>query len=201
LQALEDEEWFLMPGRAYAKAFLREYADFLGLESDLFVDEYTRHYPPEDEAGMVPERLPAPRSLHISTAAVALGLSAFMLGAWWLGDSGPKAPAAAALELSPAPAVTPQGAQKVAATPPQRHRYLLTVTATRGDCWLEVRQGTTTTFAGTLAKGRTLRFRLGSVWMRIGAPDNLSATLDGKRLQLPGDTADVVFTRAGLRLA
>ena len=39
LQALEDERWELLPGEAYAKGFLRSYAEFLGLEGSLFVDE------------------------------------------------------------------------------------------------------------------------------------------------------------------
>jgi hypothetical protein len=34
--------------------------------------------------------------------------------------------------------------------------------------------------------------------MRIGAPWNLDATLDGKPIQLPAATGDVVVTPAGL---
>jgi hypothetical protein len=35
--------------------------------------------------------------------------------------------------------------------------------------------------------------------MRIGAPWNLDATLNGKPIQLPAATGDVVVTPAGLR--
>jgi cytoskeleton protein RodZ len=46
LRALEDERFELLPGDAYAKAFLRSYADFLGLDAKLYVDEYTARFGP-----------------------------------------------------------------------------------------------------------------------------------------------------------
>jgi hypothetical protein len=42
LRALENEEWEVLPGPAYAKGFLRTYAHFLGLDGDALVDEYRR---------------------------------------------------------------------------------------------------------------------------------------------------------------
>ncbi len=42
LRALENEEWETLPGPAYAKGFLRTYAQFLGLDGDALVDEYRR---------------------------------------------------------------------------------------------------------------------------------------------------------------
>jgi hypothetical protein len=77
---------------------------------------------------------------------------------------------------------------------PAARPRVLTITAERGSCWLKVRRGDTTVFYGTLVKGRTLRFRLATeLWMRIGAPDNLLATINGRRVSLPGDTANVIF--------
>src|SRR4051812_7925580 len=40
LRALENEEWDLLPGRTYVKSFLRSYADALGLDGRLLVEEY-----------------------------------------------------------------------------------------------------------------------------------------------------------------
>src|SRR4051794_40959915 len=40
IRALENEEWGLLPGPAYVKSFLRTYADALGLDGKLLVDEY-----------------------------------------------------------------------------------------------------------------------------------------------------------------
>src|SRR6201987_3543150 len=57
LQALEEERWELLPGDAYVKGFLRTYADYLGLDGNLYVEEYnSRHAHPDDQPQLVPER-------------------------------------------------------------------------------------------------------------------------------------------------
>jgi cytoskeleton protein RodZ len=42
LRALENEDWDVLPGPAYARGFLRTYAQVLGLDGDALVDEYRR---------------------------------------------------------------------------------------------------------------------------------------------------------------
>jgi cytoskeleton protein RodZ len=44
LRAIENEEWDLLPGAVYVKSFLRTYADYLGLDSRLLIDEFKRRY-------------------------------------------------------------------------------------------------------------------------------------------------------------
>jgi cytoskeleton protein RodZ len=44
LRAIENEEWDLLPGPVYVKSFLKTYADYLGLDSRLLVDEFKRRY-------------------------------------------------------------------------------------------------------------------------------------------------------------
>src|ERR671926_750501 len=44
LRALESEEWDLLPGPTYVKSFLRTYAEYLGLDARMLVEEYRRRY-------------------------------------------------------------------------------------------------------------------------------------------------------------
>jgi cytoskeleton protein RodZ len=44
LRALEEEEWDLLPGPTYVKTFLRTYAEFLGLDAKLLVEEYKQRF-------------------------------------------------------------------------------------------------------------------------------------------------------------
>jgi cytoskeleton protein RodZ len=44
LRALESEEWELLPGPTFVKTFLRTYADYLGLDSRLIVEEYKQRF-------------------------------------------------------------------------------------------------------------------------------------------------------------
>jgi hypothetical protein len=54
LRALEDEEWGLLPGYTFAKAFLRTYADMLGLDGRLLVDDFKRQYQDPSELELAP---------------------------------------------------------------------------------------------------------------------------------------------------
>ena len=55
LRALENEEWDLLPGPTFVKTFLRSYADYLGLDSRLLVEEYKQRFerPVDDGAHAV----------------------------------------------------------------------------------------------------------------------------------------------------
>src|SRR5215218_3358306 len=64
LRALENEEWDLLPGPTYVKSFLRTYADALGLDGKLLIEEYKlRHERLSDVElqPIAPPRVGAPR--------------------------------------------------------------------------------------------------------------------------------------------
>src|SRR5712691_7379967 len=91
LGALEDERFGVLPGSAYAKGFLRTYADYLGLDAQHFVDEYNTRFPPEEEepAAPPPVRIRRRRSAFApSMLAVALLAASVGLLAWRLSSSG-----------------------------------------------------------------------------------------------------------------
>ena len=71
-----------------------------------------------------------------------------------------------------------------------------------GSCWLSVRRGSAgkTIYEGTLVAGRTLHVRGKRLWLRLGAPHNLVARVDGRRLDLPKRTSTVLISRRGLRV-
>ena len=49
LRALEDEQFELLPAQTYVKGFLNTYAEFLGLDGQLYVDEYNSRYVTREE--------------------------------------------------------------------------------------------------------------------------------------------------------
>jgi cytoskeleton protein RodZ len=54
LRALENEEWNLLPGATFVKTFLRTYADYLGLDPRVLVEEYKARYEPMSTAELQP---------------------------------------------------------------------------------------------------------------------------------------------------
>jgi cytoskeleton protein RodZ len=54
LRAIENEEWTLLPGSTFTKSFLREYADYLGLDARLIVEDYKLRYERPSEVELAP---------------------------------------------------------------------------------------------------------------------------------------------------
>ena len=208
LKALEDERFDLIPGDAYVRGFLRTYADYLGLDAELFVDEYKGRFAPPEEPlpQLIPRRridLPSLRTLV--TVGAVFGVALVVVLAWSLGGGKPTEPA---LRGGP----TSTGGADLGNTPPPlrvAHRARpearlakLVLTAVDGPCWLRVQLGSsagTYLHEGTLEQGQSLRFARKRLWIRLGAPFNLEATLNGATASLPRDTASVVVTAAGVR--
>ncbi|NPV74237.1 MAG: helix-turn-helix domain-containing protein [Pelotomaculum sp.] len=49
LEALENEQFGILPGRVYARCFLNTYARFLGLNTKEIIQKYDRIFPPETD--------------------------------------------------------------------------------------------------------------------------------------------------------
>src|SRR3981081_812287 len=54
LRALENEELGLLPGPTFVRSFLRTYADYLGLDSKLLVEEYRLRHEHPSELDLAP---------------------------------------------------------------------------------------------------------------------------------------------------
>jgi cytoskeletal protein RodZ len=54
LRALENEEFGMLPGPTFVKTFLRTYAEMLGLDPHILVEEYRANYEREDELEFQP---------------------------------------------------------------------------------------------------------------------------------------------------
>ncbi len=214
LQALEEERWELLPGDAYVKGFLRTYADFLGLDGSLYIDEYNNRYAHSDEPVLVPERLARGntrgrrrRPLRTLVALGAIVAVVAGVAAWQL-DRPSKTAHRTTTDTSATTTSTRSTGHKqkhrrkppVAAALP-RHAVLV---ASRGDCWLWVRSGSAsgpTVYEGTLLLGKTLPIDLksGAVWIDVGNPPGLDVRLGGKLVPgLPRQTGSVLLSRRGL---
>ena len=49
LRALEEEQFTLLPAQTYVKGFLRTYAEYLGLDGQLYVDEFNSRFVAGDD--------------------------------------------------------------------------------------------------------------------------------------------------------
>ncbi len=70
LRALENEEFGMLPGPTFVKTFLRTYAEALGLDPQLLVEEYRARYESRDEVEQL-QPLGPPRPAPATAAAAA----------------------------------------------------------------------------------------------------------------------------------
>jgi hypothetical protein len=198
LRALEDEAFETLPSATYVKGFLRTYADYLGLDGQLYVDEYNVRYGSGDE---VLERrvrgTSSARRTHVRRRrrlesklvwATLLGiaaLTALVIAAWRYGGSGHQS-----LPLDN-PATT------AAARPPGG----LVVRAVGGNTLLLVRSGSESghqVWNGTLTKGRMQRFGTGKrLWVYIGSPENVRMRLNGRGVVVGGSKPRSLMVTSG----
>jgi Helix-turn-helix domain len=93
LRALENEEWDLLPGPTYVKSFLRTYADALGLDGKLLIEEYKLRHERLSDVELQPiaplgqrERQRRPRAAISRGWLLAVVVAGLLAGLWFLGN-------------------------------------------------------------------------------------------------------------------
>src|ERR687897_409913 len=180
LRALEDEQFDILPGQTYVKGFLRSYAEYLGLDGQLYVDEYNSRYIHVDEE--TPLRARSTSSLgrtgpRFESSVVLVALAAIAILTLLVFSAQP-------------PAAQPKARTK--ARPAAGPRVRMSVTGAFGDSWVEVRAGSAAgrqLFEGTVAAGRSVVFGTERAYrryfVRMERPGNLRMTVNGRVRELP----------------
>jgi cytoskeleton protein RodZ len=213
LNALEEEHWDQLPAEAYVKGFLRMYAEFLGLNGSLYIDEYNARFAHREEEPFVPEpqairhERRRPRGVVRTVLAVAVvGTAVAGLAAWQLGGSPdantplPKPVVA----RNAAPASTPVAKKKSKPVAPARPTFA--VISANARCWLQARAGGphgALIYEGTLTAGSTKKFSLSrTVWVRMGNPLALAITVGGRPVSgLSANPSNLLLSRRGAQSA
>jgi cytoskeleton protein RodZ len=191
LRALENEEFGMLPGSTFVKTFLRTYAEVLGLDPHVLVEEYRANFEPQDEGEIQPalgtpaaggrereRRYPAgpPGRSTVAIAAVVLVL-ALLLVLGLTGDDEDGGQRAANGRTETAQRERP--AREKRRGTPERKPASTTVTLKVAPTvptyvCLDSGPGTEITFEGILAeartfKGRKLRINLGKTSVEMSA--------------------------------
>lgn len=180
VRALEEEEFDILPAETYVKGFLRAYADYLGLDGQLYVDEYESRFSSEEHDGVAAERRgrtrQRQRELTFQRRAVVLALVgmtalvALVIVAWRFGGASPSAPS-----VLPPVATKPAG-----------------LSFSGRGTYIEVRRESSSgrvLYEGTLRAGETNLVLGDRFWILLRHPAGLRLTLNGKPVSLPARKA------------
>ena len=190
LRALEDERFELLPSHTYVKGFLRSYAEYLGLDGQLYVDEYnSRYVTGDDDAPLrtAARRVPAARARRserresniVLAALTAIGVvTALVIVAWRFGG----------VDEEPVQGLTTPQKQQVAPAAQTAGNVRLELRATRGNSYMIVRSKSAlgqVLYQGTLERGQKQFFDDKVLWVLLETPANVLAKLNGNRVKLP----------------
>jgi cytoskeleton protein RodZ len=180
IRALEEEEFDVLPVGTYIKGFLRSYADFLGLDGQLYVDEYNSRYVHDGSFDDTPQRRPRvhqDRSIEKKVVVFALAgiaaITALVIVAWRYGGGGSATPPVVNQQTRTQPAAVPKGLQ---------------FKAIGKGTYLEIRRRSATgpvVWQGTLRRGDA-EFLVGTrFWLSVRRPAGVRFKLLGKPVSLP----------------
>ena len=212
LRAIEDDRLDALPAEAYARGFVRTYAEYLGLNGDdivaIFNDQWNRSahraepalpQTPVSVARSSPSGL---FSMWVALACLLLAGSAVLyLTSRSGGDHAAQSP-----PTTHAPATQPVTSPDTTATqtpPPAQPTWVhMTVTAAQGSCWLEARRGSATgalLAERTLSPGQAVRLHARRVWLRLGDPTSVRLRVNGHTLQTayPAQPINLLVTSHG----
>jgi cytoskeleton protein RodZ len=181
IRALEEEDFTSIPGDAYIRGFLRTYAEYLGLDGDVYVDEYASRFitswrdelPPRAERHRIRtrERPLRRRTVLFVLAGIAL-VAILVFAAFSIPGSSTHVPGVG-------------GKHK-------QHRGsggpLLVLHGVGPGTYVEVRHNKASgkvDLQGTVEAGQTDRLPGDHFYLLVRSPSGLRITLDGRPVSLP----------------
>lgn len=183
LRALEAEQFEQLPGHTYIKGFLRTYAESLGMDGQLYVDEYnSRYVVGEEERPLRTRRVPTQsrhqrqhresRLVVIAVTAMIL-LTALVIAAWKFGDTTEPKVQGVNVPSNPTAAAVAKG---------------VSITAVRGASFMEVRAASRAgkaLYRGTLERGQVKRFAAQRLTITLTSPRNVIVRVAGVQVKVP----------------
>jgi len=180
IRALEEEDFTSVPGDAYLRGFLRTYAEYLGLDGDVYVDEYASRFitsgrdelPPRPERRRIRtrERTIERRAVILVLAGIGV-VAALVFAAFRIPGSSPDTPGIGTNK------------HRNSASAPQ-----LVLRGVGQGTYVQVRHGSRSGklgFSGTVDPGETDSLPGSRFYLLVRTPAGLHVTLDGRAVALP----------------
>lgn len=202
VQAMENEDFDVMPGATYVKGFLRTYSEYLALDPEVMLGEYrsrgVKTAEIQEPFGGV-SMLGAPRRHRGRNTVVFVAVICLLvLGVIWIlgrgSDTQPSTKPGALGITSPSPSPSPSKPAKPQSTTTPLVKGELRVSAPDGESWLEVRRDGSAgivLFSGTVKKGKTRVFVGDVLWLRLGNPSAVRLRVEGRKIA-PNDSVGPV---------
>jgi Helix-turn-helix domain len=177
IRALEEEEFGTLPADTYIRGFMRTYADYLGLDGQLYVDEYSSRFgsawleeaPPPPRPRRKRDRGVERRAVLLALVGIA-ALTALVFAAWKFGGAS-----------NPTPSVV---GRQPPVVPPE-----LVLRGVGKGSYVEVRRNSAAgriILQATVPGGGVEKLQGARFYLYMRHPERLRVRLAGKPVSLPG---------------
>ncbi len=203
LEAIENEEFHLLPGGIFSRGFVRSYADRLGLDIDKAIADFERlsnYREPQVMEGLRVSSTPEPGGASRAIYPVAIGALIILVAGFYLvtRDSTPavtaiQPPAPIARPTPAPPAPTPVATPPEAVAEPVADSPLALFIEAKEPTWIKVLTDGTSAVAGEILQpGMTRRFTAQtSITLSIGNAGGLSLRINDKAMRPLGKSGQV----------
>jgi cytoskeletal protein RodZ len=195
LQALENGRLDILPGGIFPRAFVRQYAAYLGLDPERTVAEFmysqtgTASEPMPAVPGVAPVRRTRPLPVGLALGALALLLLGLVAWRQLRQSASASAPVTAAATTPPAPAATPFAGDRVFPPPAPvsgpgvvapSEGLVLDITANK-ECWVAVQADGVRIIDRVLARGETQRLNAHrEIVLSVGNAGGIAFRINGR---------------------
>ncbi len=206
LEALEDENWDLLPEDVYTKGFLSSYARYLGLNPHKMLDMYKQNVAltPEPQPSVQKIELPGRPRWKMGLVVGIIAIIILVFSQYLYRSIFTPAPSLTANNPGPS---TNQGSDNLPATQPsvdttpaddpaEIESLALRIKTVQGACWIRVKNNDQTVYEGTLANGEERIFPdLENVVFTLGNAGSVQVFLNDQDLGSLGSLKQVVTKR------
>ncbi|NTW06094.1 MAG: helix-turn-helix domain-containing protein [Peptococcaceae bacterium] len=198
LDALENENYELLPGRVYARGFLRNYASFLGLDHRIILKEFDQRYPvpitdsEQISAGPVKTERSIRRNFMVGLVAIAL-IAYIVYNPIGMGNQDSEIVPGANLNDNTGIIAEEQtgGKDNPVLTQGKGVRVVLNVVEQKS--WISVEVDGVQTFQGTVYAGEAKEFKgTEKISLRLGNPGVVNVEYNGSSVGFLGDKGQPV---------
>ncbi|NLI93714.1 MAG: helix-turn-helix domain-containing protein [Peptococcaceae bacterium] len=208
LEALEEEQYELLPGTAYTRGFLRTYSKHLGLNSENIIDAFNSSFQkeavPETHPPLTPIQSTPVWFKPIVLVVMGLFAVAIVIGITYLSGMNEKPLVSdykpAPLPTAPQPQTVPPQNETtppppVKEQPPVVYQGIVAELTFKQDCWLKVRVDGVIVEDGMNAAGttKTLQGTKKIEFLSIGNAGGVQLKLNGKEIPPLGTSGQVIW--------
>lgn len=208
LEAIENEDWDVIPGTVYLRGFLKSYAKYLGLDEKEFLNGLSMVVTHNNETGSFPEKIELPgrpkqkNAVFLGVIAIIILFASQFVYSHYFNNLGANINSKPQQSRINTPETTPDNQELVSPSSEtdvteeeNKLEYIdLNIKVLQYKCWMQIKSEGNLLYEGTLKKGEEKSFlNLKNVSFKLGNAGDTEIYINNELLSGLGKSGEVVY--------